>query len=128
MFIRQTRYVARLDHAHIRRRQQNAQLAATVQDFNFDWSLGYHQEEVFSCRAISVQRGLLAGMYCTSGKESRIIARADSSDSSAPVAIACTTILPIAVASTGPARTGIPHASEVIWHRRVFWLPPPMTW
>ncbi len=42
--------------------------------------------------------------------------------------MACTTAFPIAVASTGPASTGLPVAVAVAWLRYPFWLPPPMIW
>src|SRR5207248_1324055 len=47
---------------------------------------------------------------------------------SSPSAIACTTMLPIAVASSGPASTGRPVASAVQRQRSSFRAPPPTTW
>ena len=41
-------------------------------------------------------------------------------------AIACIIRLPIAVASSGPAATGMPHASAVIWLRKPSFVPPPI--
>ena len=49
-------------------------------------------------------------------------------DFTSPVAIACTRMLPMAVASTGPATTGRWQASAVIWLSSSFWLPPPTMW
>ncbi len=40
--------------------------------------------------------------------------------------MACTTAFPMAVASTGPASTGLPVAVAVAWFRYPFRLPPPM--
>ena len=47
--------------------------------------------------------------------------------STAPAARACTSTLPRAVASTGPANTGRPVRSAIAWQSRAFWLPPPTT-
>ena len=42
-----------------------------------------------------------------------------------PAARACTSTLPRAVASTGPASTSRPVRSAVSWQSSAFWLPPP---
>ena len=43
-----------------------------------------------------------------------------------PVVRACISMFPIAVASTGPADTGIPVALAVSWLSSVLRQPPPM--
>ena len=45
-----------------------------------------------------------------------------------PSVRAWTRMLPMAVASTGPATTRRPVASAVSWHSRAFCEPPPTTW
>src|SRR5262245_56527050 len=50
------------------------------------------------------------------------------SPGTAPSARPCTSTLPRAAASTGPATTGRPHASAVSWHSRWFRAPPPTIW
>ena len=46
----------------------------------------------------------------------------------APTARSWTSMFPSAVASTGPATTGMPVASAVDWHSRAFFDPPPTMW
>ena len=59
----------------------------------------------------------------------RIRARRTSrSPSIQPCDRACTSTLPSAVASTGPAMTGRPQASAVSWHSSAFRAPPPTRW
>ena len=45
-----------------------------------------------------------------------------------PVGQACIMILPMAVASTGPATTRRPEASAAAWQSKRFWVPPPTIW
>ena len=54
--------------------------------------------------------------------------RISASDETRPAAYACIMTLPMAVASAGPATTGMPVESAVNWFRSAFFDPPPMTW
>ena len=51
-----------------------------------------------------------------------------ASEPSSPAARACTSTLPSAVASTGPASTSRPVTSAVSWHSSSLRAPPPITW
>ena len=62
------------------------------------------------------------------GTTGRSSSRASATEPSSPAAIAWTARLPMAVASTGPARTGSPVAPAVRWHSRRWLDPPPTTW
>src|SRR5262249_8237944 len=65
------------------------------------------------------------GSYVAATNDERTTSRAWSSDPSSPSVIAWTSRLPIKVASSGPAITGIPVASAVHWQSRWFRAPPP---
>ena len=58
----------------------------------------------------------------------RTTARMSASEPSSPAARACTSTLPSAVASTGPASTSRPVTSAVSWHSSSLRAPPPITW
>ncbi len=62
------------------------------------------------------------------GNERATSWRASATDASSPAVIAWTARFPMAVASTGPARTGRPVAPAVSLHSSRWFDPPPTTW
>ena len=67
------------------------------------------------------------GTYVSGLTAERTILRMSSTPAACPAATACIIMLPMAVASAGPATTVTPVALAVHWLRRVLQLPPPMT-
>ena len=60
------------------------------------------------------------GAYSVTSNDRRTTSRASASEPSNPSPTACTSTLPAAVASTGPASTGRLQASAVSWFSRAF--------
>ena|ERR1035441_3511592 len=75
----------------------------------------------------SVQSDVFLGWQEDTSLERRTTWRISAKEESSPLARTCTSRLPIAVASTGPATTDRWQASAVNWFR-ISLLEPPPTW
>src|SRR5207245_5986981 len=76
----------------------------------------------------SLHASVLRGSYVVGAKDAATTSRASASEPISPSDIACTSRFPSSVASSGPARTGRPHASAVQRQSSSLRAPPPTTW